>query len=240
MPVYLCRYSSHQRFPGDGWLALLGGGEFSFGETEAADRAWLERAGEGPVGFLPAASGSTEYGEYFADYLDEVFDRELEIIPVYRTRDARRRRNRSRVLDSAAVYLGGGVADQLLEAVAQSAVEEALQEVVARGGVVAANAAAAQACGEWARGLRGEPLKGLGWLPGGVLDTNFDPGHDRRLRQLMTQPGVRWGVGLPAGSALLLGPDGAVEIVGSILTLSDADSDFELLGEGVAPPPLAS
>ena len=41
-----------------GWLALLGGGEFTFGETEEADRAWLERCPAGPIGFLPAASGS--------------------------------------------------------------------------------------------------------------------------------------------------------------------------------------
>ncbi|MEM8934767.1 MAG: Type 1 glutamine amidotransferase-like domain-containing protein [Acidobacteriota bacterium] len=33
-----------ERVPGKGWLALLGGGEFSFGETEAADLAWLRKA----------------------------------------------------------------------------------------------------------------------------------------------------------------------------------------------------
>ena len=38
---------------------------------------------------------------HWVDYPD--FDREMEIIPVYRARDARRRRNRTRVLDSAAV-----------------------------------------------------------------------------------------------------------------------------------------
>ena len=43
------------RLDGDGWLALLGGGEFSFGETEEADAAWLAKAPEGPIGFLPAA-----------------------------------------------------------------------------------------------------------------------------------------------------------------------------------------
>ena len=29
------------RIPGQGWLALLGGGEFSFGQTVDADFAWV-------------------------------------------------------------------------------------------------------------------------------------------------------------------------------------------------------
>ena len=44
--------------PTAGWLALVGGGEFSFGETEDADRAWMEKVPPGPVGFIAAASGS--------------------------------------------------------------------------------------------------------------------------------------------------------------------------------------
>ena len=221
-----------ERIPGDGWLALLGGGEFSFGETQEVDEAWLGKAPQGPIGFIPAASGSVDYGEHLADYLDQVFDRELEVIPVYRPRDARRGRNCQRVDESAAVYLGGGVADSLMEALRSSAVEERLRKRLAGGGVVVAIAAAAQAFGEWFRNLRGgEFQEGLRWLPGGVVEANFDPAHDRRFRQLMARPGVRWGLGIPSGSAVLLGPDGAVEVVGSAFGLRDADDDFKLLGE---------
>src|SRR5690554_734025 len=97
------------RPPGDGWLALLGGGEFSFGETQDADAAWLAKAPPGPVGFLPAASGSVDYPQHFAGYLRETFGREVETLPVYRARDGRRGRNAERVAALAAVYLGGGV-----------------------------------------------------------------------------------------------------------------------------------
>ncbi len=221
-----------ERIPGNGWLALLGGGEFSFGETEAADRAWLAKTKEGSVGFIPAASGSTEYGEHLAEYLDEAFDRETETIPVFRARDARRGRNCERVSDSAAVYLGGGVSDDLLEALARSTVEGRLRQLLEDGGVVVAIAAAAQALGEWARSLRGgEYLEGFRWLPGGVIETNFDPAHDRRFRQSMARPGVRWGVGIPSGAAVLLGPLGAVEFVGGVFALRDPDDDFEVLGD---------
>jgi len=238
-----------RRPAGGGWLVLVGGGEFSFGETLDADAAWLEvsdagggdeagaaaataAAGGGHVGFIPAASGSVDYGHHFADYLEGELGAVVEVIPVYRARDARRGRNLERIAESAAVYLGGGVADHLLEAIAGEPAADALLERLRSGGTVVAIAAAAQALGVWARSIRvGEHVPGLGWLPGGVVEPNFDPGHDRRLRQLMAQPGVSWGLGLPAGSAVLLGPDDAVEVVGTVYALQAADGTLQAFGD---------
>src|SRR3954463_11120574 len=110
----------------NGWLALLGGGGFSFGETEEADQAWIEPTPPGPVGFIPAASGSNDYPRHFAAYLKEEFDRKVEIIPIYRERDGRRGRTAEPCGDVAAVYLGGGVAAPLLDAVRDPPAAEAL------------------------------------------------------------------------------------------------------------------
>ncbi len=221
-----------RRIPGDGWLALLGGGEFSFGETLVADRAWLAKTPPGPVGFLPAASDSAEYGRHFTTYLDEAFGREVEVIPVYRSRDARRGKNAERIRACAAAYLGGGVTDHLLDTLAGSPAAEALEQKLRSGGLVVAIAAAAQAAGSVARSIfSGKLLPGLGWLPGGAIETNFDPAHDRRLRALLAAPGVEWGVGLATGSALLLGPAGAVEVTGTVFSLPEAEADFEVLNE---------
>lgn len=219
-----------ERTSGAGWLTLIGGGEFSFGETVEADEAWMAHTGPGPIGFLPTASGSPDYAVHFAEYLDETFDREVELIPIYRDRDARRGKNLQRIDEVAAVYVGGGVTDDLLDVLAASPAAEALLQKLRIGGTVVAIAAAAQAFGSVARPLHGgEPLPGLGWLRGGVLETNFDPGHDRRLREMMRSPAARWGVGLPAGAALLLGPDGVVEIVGMAFVLDDPDGDFRVV-----------
>ncbi|MGD2116071.1 MAG: Type 1 glutamine amidotransferase-like domain-containing protein [Acidobacteriota bacterium] len=219
-----------RRLPGDGWIALVGGGEFTFEETLDADQAWLERVPEGPIGFVPAASGSVDYGRHFADYMAGVFEREAVTIPLYRARDARRGKNVERIEACAAVYLGGGVADHLLETLADSPAAGALATKLAAGGVVVAIAAAAQALGVAVRSIRiGETLPGLGWLPGGVVEPNFDPGHDRRLRRLLQAPGARWGLGIPSGSCLLLGPDGAVERVGEIWTLDDPQGELRQL-----------
>ena len=224
-----------ERCPGEGWLALLGGGEFSFGQTLDADRAWLARCAPGVVGFVPAASGSNDYPRHFAAYLRQAFGRELETVPIYRPRDARRGRNAERLREVAAVYLGGGVTDHLLEALAGSPAAAALGDLLGGrgGGMVVAIAAAAQAAGVVARSIApGKTLPGFAWLPAGVVEPNFDPGHDRRLRRLLQLPGVRWGLGLPAGSAVLLGPGGAAEVVGTAFRLGGPDADLEVLGSG--------
>lgn len=214
----------------NGWLALLGGGEFTFGETEEADRAWLEKCPAGPVGFVPAASGSIDYGKHFTVYMKEVFEREVEVIPIYRDRDARRGRNCERIRDCAAVYLGGGVADHLIEAVAGSPAQAALQEKLDSGGLVVAIAAAAQACGAEVRSVAGgRMIPGLGLLPGGVIETNFDPGHDRRLRKLLEGTAGAFGLGIPAEGAILLGPGGTFEAVGTVFRLTGPDADLEPL-----------
>src|SRR4051794_10169212 len=211
-----------------GWLALLGGGEFSFGETEEADQAWIERTPPGPVGFIPAASGSNDYPRHFAEYLKEEFDREVEIIPIYREGDGRRGGNAERIRDVAAVYIGGGVADHLLDAVRDTPAAEALARKIAEGGTVVAIAAAAQCAGRFARSIfKGDLIPGFGWLPDGVVEPNFDPGHDRRLRKMLAGTGVSWGLGLPAGSAVLLGPDGVVELVGEVFRIEGTEGDIE-------------
>jgi len=216
-----------------GWLALIGGGEFSFGETEDADRAWLEKTPSGAIGFVPAASGSLDYGRHFGAYLADRFGRDLELIPIYRVRDGRRQRNAERIAACAAIYLGGGIADQLVEAMRGTPAEEALRAKIADGGVVAAIGAAAQACGEVFRGLRGggaEP--GLALAPDVAIEPNFDPAHDRRLRSLLAVAGaVERGLGVPSGSALLLGPSGTFEAVGDVFALAAPEADLVPLVE---------
>ena len=219
-----------QRIPGEGWLALLGGGELTFGETEDADRAWLAKTRPGTIGFLPTASGSTDYGEHFAKYLAETFDRQSETIPIYRRRDARRGKNAERLAASAGIYLGGGVVDYLLDGFSpETPAAQMLRDRFESGTTVVAIAAAAQALGQVTRSLlERRVVDGLGWLPGGVVEANYDPEEaaaERRLRQLLEHPAVSWGVGIGAGSVLLLGPKGEVEVVGEAWFLDAKDGD---------------
>jgi cyanophycinase-like exopeptidase len=190
----------------------------------------MEKAPPGPVGFIPAASGSNDYPRHFAAYLKEKFDREVETIPIYRERDGRRGRNSERIREVAAVYLGGGVTDHLLEAILDTPAAEALARKLTDGGVVVAIAAAAQCAGKLARSIfRGDLIPAFGWLPDGVVEPNFDPAHDRRLRKMLVGEGVEYGLGIPSGSAVLMGPDGVVEVVGTVFRVAGAEGDIEVL-----------
>lgn len=221
------------RLDGDGaggWLVLLGGGEFTFGETEEADAAWLAKTPEGPIAFLPTASGSVDYAKHFSAYVEEVLERRPLTVPVYRPRDARRLKNCERIGESAAVYIGGGIADTLVDVLGESPALAALERKVASGGVVVAIAAAAQALAARCRSLTGrEALSGLAWLPRTAIEVNFDPAHDRRIRELLDAPGMKWGLGLPTGSAILLGPEGLIETSGPVMILDEPEGDWKLL-----------
>lgn len=200
-------------------LVLIGGGEFSFGETREIDTLLLARmaADNRNVAFLPTASGSPEYAGHFGTYLRGI-DPSVEVknVPIYRGRDNRRAKNLDAIVSAALVYLGGGVTNNLLDGFRDSPAELALREAAANGAVVAAIGAAASCFGAHARDMRGgsTALPALGWLSGTVIDTSFDPANDVALRRLMSLPEATLGIGIPAKTAIVIGADGSGEIAG--------------------------
>lgn len=199
-------------------LVLIGGGEFSFGETREIDARLLAAmpADRRTIAFLPTASGSAEYAQHIGKYFREL-DPGVEVInvPIYRGRDARRQKSLNTILGAGMVYLGGGVTNNLLETIRESAAEIALRDAAANGAVIAAIGAAASCFGTHARNMRtGGALPGLGWLANTVVDTGFDPQADEHLRRLMSVPDVTLGVGIPPKTAIFLNADGEGEIVG--------------------------
>lgn len=203
----------------DGWLVLIGGGEFSFGETEEIDRFLLSRMppGRRKVAFLPTASGSPDYGKHFADYLRNL-DPSVEVrnVPVYRGRDARRGKNLSMIRESGMVYFGGGVTNRLLEAVRGEPVADALRDVLTAGGVVAGIGAAAECLGEITRSMMtlGAPLDGLGYLPGALVVSHHRGEWNPSFELLMRHDRVSFGIAIPERCALAIAPDGTGQIIG--------------------------
>ena len=82
--------------PTRGWLVLIGGGEFSFGETDEIDRFLVEKmpADRRAIAFIPAASGSTEYAGHLGSHFAKI-DASVRVVnvPIYRHRDGRRAKN---------------------------------------------------------------------------------------------------------------------------------------------------
>ena len=199
-------------------LVLIGGGEFSFGETREIDQFLLSRmpADRRTVAFLPTASGSAEYAGHIGKYFREL-DPNVETVnvPVYRGRDSRRQKNLAALAGAGMVYIGGGVTNNLLVTIRESPTEAALREAAAGGAVIAAIGAAASCFGAWARDMRGgAALPALAWLPHTVIDTAFDTSNDTMLRRLMSLEGVTLGLGIPAKTAVAISGDGSTQIVG--------------------------
>jgi cyanophycinase-like exopeptidase len=200
-------------------LVLIGGGEFSFGETREIDQYLLSQMppDRRTVAFLPTASGSPEYALHIGRYFKEI-DSSVETVnvPIYRGRDNRRSKNLNMILSAGMVYLGGGVTNQLLATIRESATDIAMRDAAANGTVIAAIGAAASCFGVHARDMRGvtTSVEGLAWLTETVVDTGFDPGNDEALRRLMSLPDVRLGVGIPTSTALAIAADGTSQVIG--------------------------
>ncbi len=200
-------------------LVLIGGGEFSFGETREIDEFLLRSmpADRRTIAFIPAASGSAEYAVHLGKYFTSIDPTVNTInVPIYRGRDGRRGKNATLLRSAGMIYLGGGLASQLLEPLRDTPAELAMREAAAAGTVIAAIGAAASCFGTVARDPRGaSTLPALGWLEETVIETLFDPQQDTMLRRLMSLPEVRLGLGIPRSSALAIGADGATVILGA-------------------------
>lgn len=199
-------------------LTLIGGGEFSFGETRTIDEFLLSRMPRDrrTIAFLPTASGSPEYATHIGKYFREI-DPTVETVnvPIYRGRDSRRQKNLNLIRSAGMIYLGGGVTNSLLSTLRESAAEIAMRESAQDGAIIAAIGAAASSFGMHARDMQsGGSLDGLGWLARTVIDSAFDPADDVALRRLMSLTDVDIGIGIPPRTALTVGNDGTAEIIG--------------------------
>ena len=197
-------------------LVLIGGGEFSFGETREIDEFLLAQmpSDRRSIAFLPTASGSAEYAQHLGKYFHEI-DPNVETInvPIYRGRDNRRPKNLNAILSAGMVYIGGGVTNTFLGTFRESAAEIALRDAASNGAVIAAIGAAASSFGRHVRDMRGvvPAIDGMGWLPDTVIEAGFE---DTTLRRLMSLPDVRLGVGIPAKTALAIRADGSTQVIG--------------------------
>ncbi len=205
--------------PTPGWVVLIGGGEFSFGDTAEIDRFLLEKmpADRRRIAFIPTASGSPDYAGHLGAYF-RTLDPALETVnvPVYRARDLRRGRNLDAIRGAGLVYIGGGITRIIADTLRESATEEAMREALGAGAVVAGIGAGAACLGSWAADQEraGGAVRGFGWIPGAAIETGFDSARAESLRRLMSLPDIDLGIGIPPSTALAIAPDRAGTILG--------------------------
>ena len=199
-------------------LVLIGGGEFSFGETREIDEYVVSKIAPDnrTIAFIPAASGSSEYAQHLGKYFKEI-DPSIETtnVPIYRGRDSRRQKNIDALRFAGCIYVGGGVTNNLLATLRESAAELAMREAAADGTVIVAIGAAASCFGSHTRDMRGvtSALPALGWLANTVIEAPFDLEGDATLRRLMSL--ATHGIGIPPKTALAIGEDGLAQVLGT-------------------------
>jgi cyanophycinase-like exopeptidase len=200
-------------------LVLIGGGEFSFGETREIDEFLVRQMERKTIAFLPTASGSAEYATHLGKYFEQI-DPAIETInvPIYRGRDVRRARSLNQLRAAGMIYIGGGVTNTFLSTIRQSPAEESMREAAANGTVIAAIGAAAASFGTHARDMHSPAaaLPALGWIGQTVIETAFDPAQrdDTMLRRLMSLPDVKTGIGIPPKTAIAIDSGGNATLLG--------------------------
>ena len=199
-------------------LVLIGGGEFSFGETREIDEFLVRQLERKTIAFLPTASGSAEYATHLGRYFKTI-DPEISMlnVPIYRGRDVRRARSLDQLRSAGMIYVGGGVTNSLVSTIRGTPAEEAMRDAAANGTIIAAIGAAAASFGTHARDMHSSAsaLEAFGWLAGTVIETAFEPQDDTMLRRLMSFPDVRTGIGIPAKTAIAIDSGGSVTLLGS-------------------------
>jgi cyanophycinase-like exopeptidase len=201
-------------------LVLIGGGEFSFGETREIDEFLAGKMERKTIAFLPTASGSAEYATHLGKYFKEI-DSAIETmnVPIYRGRDVRRARSLDQLRSAGMIYIGGGVTNPFLSTLRGSPAEEAMREAAAGGTIIAAIGAAAASFGTHARDMHSPAaaLPALGWIAQTVIETAFDPAgrDDTMLRRLMSLPDVKTGIGIPPKTAIAIDSAGNATLLGS-------------------------
>jgi cyanophycinase len=204
---------------GGGWLMLGGGGSWRTGETGAIDAAALGWANtDRPIAVLLAAGGSSADGEALLDYFIELGGPNGYILPIHSTADAQRVENCQLLAEAGLIYINDGPDPLgLIRSLRESPALMALGQGFDSGAAIVGMGAGAIALGAWAtdQDTADQIEPGWGWLPGAIAEPYFaGTESSNRLRSLLNAHPDCLGLGIPAGVALAMGPDGRVETVG--------------------------
>lgn len=186
-----------------GVIALIGGGPFQ--DNDDLDRRLLRDAGADLVVVLPTADAFEQPEELVRAALawGERLEVDVEALMVLQRHDAEEPGAAEAIRTARAVYLAGDSSQHLRSALKGTPVYEALGDVVARGGVVAAvGASAAALCDPMLDQRGGAFTLGLGFVQGLAVVPEADTESEERRQRtlsLATTPVVE----LPTGSALV-------------------------------------
>jgi cyanophycinase len=201
-------------------FALVGSGEY-LPPIEQLDRELISRLpGPARVACLPTAAGTEgpERIAYWSDLGVGHFTRlgaAAEAVPVIDRASANDPMLAAAIAGANFIYLSGGKPDYLYRTLADSLAWEAIQAVLARGGLLAGCSAGAMILGEKFFGFPGWK-HGFNFLPGATILPHFDEIPQAMITSMRA---------LTGRSITLLGIEGNSALVGS-------GKQLEVLGSG--------
>jgi cyanophycinase len=203
---------------GNGWLVLVGGASDAWRTTEAIDRNAIEAmSDETPIVFVPAAGGPPDTGQSFLERYTALSAPPGYVVPIVDKASASDPANVRRLAQAGLIYLAGGQAQKLIDAILGTPSLDAIAAAFASGAVIVGMCAGAIALAEW--GVSSDEVAGLvkgwDWLPNTIVAPHYTaPQNSEALRGALLAHPDRLGLGIPDDTALALGPDGEVQTWG--------------------------
>lgn len=199
---------------GKGALVISGGG----GVTKETFERFLELAGgdDARIVCIPSASTRTdrEPDSYSAGKLEEMGASVVYMHVPDRASGVSDARFAQNLKEATGVWIDGGRTYRFMDLFEDTALEEEIHALMARGGVVGGSSAGAQVIGEML--VRGDPrtnktmldvgyLRGLGLLPGVVVDAHFrERGRTKSFGALVAKHPQLLGFGVDEDTSLVV------------------------------------
>lgn len=190
----------------DGTLIIVGGGKI----PPAAERAFINSVGpEGTVVVIGTAAADSEQAANSArDWLSNAGLENIKLAPAGQTTAGTVASLATMLRDADGVWISGGQQQRLADAFLGTAVEEELQALLQRGGVVGGTSAGAAIMSRvMIAAGRQEPelTNGLDLLPGAIIDQHFSQ-RDRLTRSLaaVSKHPHRFGLGIDEATAVIV------------------------------------
>lgn len=206
---------------GEGWVILAGGGDWQKGETDQVDMQLLSIANLDRPMVILMADGNRRQAEAFLEHYTELGGPggEAYSLATLNREQLQTQHFLSLMEEAGILCLGGENPLPLVQNLNKSAL---LQQIILgyatlQGLIMFGIDAGAAALAKWAFGPPPQYFQamGLGWLDNAVVVPRFVRTEDSPiLRQLPKVAPDILGLGIPAGTALALGPLGQVETWG--------------------------
>lgn len=191
---------------GRGWLILAPG---AAGDSDVRARAVQRASADGALA-VATLSGDQRAADRLLDDLEEMGAPSGYIVDLLSEDDAT---VENRLAETSIVVIEMGSDLRQVRSALVGAAETGLRIAFANGGVILAEGLSAVMFGRWALQTNGALLEALGWLDDALI-VPATPDLSTFARPVLQAHEAAYAVGIGAGTALALGPDGQVEVWG--------------------------